>query len=212
MPARYALYGFFRSGPTYKVALALSLSGEAFDYISVSLRDGEHKTPAFLAVNRFGQVPALEDRSNGMLLCQSASILEYLADKTGKFGGATLAERIQAREWCLWDFDRLALNIYRPRAVKLGVRQMDPIVVAQYETEGRMGLQVLDDALKGREWLVGEHPTFADIDLYGVVVYAPEGGFDLTGFPNILAWMKRMEALQGFRTREQLLPEQSRPA
>jgi glutathione S-transferase len=207
MVARYVLYGFFRSGPTYKVALALSLSGEAYDYVSISLRDGAQKAPDFLAKNRFGQVPVLEDRSNGMILCQSASILEYLADKTGQFGGATLLERIRAREWCLWDFDRLALNIYRPRAVKLGVRQMDPIVVAQYETEGRMALQVLDESLKGRDWLVGDHPTFADIDLYGVVVYAPEGGFDLSPYPNILSWMKKVEALPGFRTRQDLLPE-----
>jgi glutathione S-transferase len=212
MAARFVLYGFFRSGPTYKVALALALSGEAYAYESVALRDGQHKTPEFLAKNRFGQVPALEDRSNGMVLCQSAAILDYLADKTGKLGGATLLERIQAREWCLWDFDRLALNIYRPRAVKLGIRQMDPAVVAQYETEGKAALQVLDDWLRGRNWLVGEHPTFADVDVYGVVVYAPDGGYDLSAYPNIGDWMKRFEALPGYGTREQLLPQESRSA
>ncbi len=212
MPARFALYGFFRSGPTYKVALALSLSGEPYDYISVALRDGEHKKPDFLARNRFGQVPALEDRSNGMMLCQSAAILDYIADKTGKLGGATLEERIRAREWCLWDFDRLALNIYRPRAVKLGIRQMDPAVVTQYETEGRVALQVLEDWLKGRSWLVGDHPTFADVDIYGVVVYAPDGGYDLAAYPHLSQWMKRLEALPGFGTREALLPQESRSA
>lgn len=212
MPARFVLYGFFRSGPTYKVALALALSSEPYDYVSIALRDGEHKKPEFLAKNRFGQVPALEDRSNGMMLCQSASILDYLADKTGKLGGATLEERYRAREWCLWDFDRLALNIYRPRAVKLGIRQMDPAVVAQYETEGKAALEVLEGQLAGRHWLVGDHSTFADVDLYGVLIYAPDGGYDLSIYPNITGWMKRIEALPGFGTREQLLPQESRNA
>lgn len=212
MPARYVLHGFFRSGPTYKVALALSLSGEPYAYEHIALREAQQKTPEFLAKNRFGQVPVLEDRSNGMMLCQSAAILDYLADKTGKLGGATLQERIQAREWCLWDYDRLAAHIYRPRVVKLGIRQYDPAIVAQHEIEGKVALQVLDDWLKSRNWLVGEHPSFADVDVYGVVVYAPEGGYDLSAYPHVSAWMKRIEALPGYGTREQLLPQESRAA
>ena len=54
MAARFVLHGFFRSGPTYKVALALSLSGEPYAYESIALREGQHKTPAFLAKNRYG--------------------------------------------------------------------------------------------------------------------------------------------------------------
>src|SRR5215213_9416813 len=123
MSARYTLHGIFASGPTYKVGLMLALAGEPFDYVHVALREGEHKTPAYLAKQRFGQVPLLVDNSNGRHLCQSAAILEYLADKTGKFGGATLQERMDAREWVFWEFDRLSKGIYRPRAAKLGFAQ-----------------------------------------------------------------------------------------
>lgn len=99
MTARYTLYGLFASAPSYKVGLMLTLCDEAFDYVHVNLREGAHKKPDYLKINRFGQVPALVDNSNGKTLCQSGAILEYLADKTGKFGGASLDDRLRAREW-----------------------------------------------------------------------------------------------------------------
>src|SRR5919112_5548788 len=120
MPARFELHGFAYSGPTYKVALMLSLMGEPFDYVHVNIMAGEHKQPPYLSKQRFGQVPLLIDRNNGRQLCQSAAILEYLADTTGKFGGASLDERLQVREWLFWDFDRLAPAIYRSRGIRLG--------------------------------------------------------------------------------------------
>ena len=46
----------------------------------------------------------------------------------GKFGGATLDERLQAREWLYWDFDRLAAPLYRARVIKLGIRKAAPEV------------------------------------------------------------------------------------
>jgi glutathione S-transferase len=212
MPARYTLHGSFRSGPTYKVALMLALAGEPFDYVHVNMREGEHKQPAYLAKQRFGQVPLLVDNENGRQLCQSASILEYLADRIGKFGGANLDERIRAREWMFWDFDRLAPHVYRPRAARAGFRQFDPAVLAQHETEGKAALKVLDDHLAGRSWLVGDAPTIADIDVYGVVAYASDGGYDLGAYPNLSAWKGRVEALPGFASPEQLLPKETKAA
>jgi glutathione S-transferase len=212
MPARYSLHGSFRSGPTYKVGLMLALAGEPFDYEHVNMREGEHKQPAYLAKQRYGQVPLLVDNENGRHLCQSASILEYLADRIGKFGGASLDERIRAREWMFWDFDRLAPHVYRPRAARTGIRQYDPAVLAQHETEGKAALKVLDDHLAGRSWLVGDAPTIADIDVYGVIVYARDGGYDLDAYPSLSAWKGRVEALPGFASPEQLLPKETRAA
>lgn len=212
MPARTTLHGHFMSGPTYKVGLALSLMGEPFDYVHVDLRRGDQKAPDYLAKNRFGQVPCLVDAENGRSLCQAASILDYLADKAGKLGGAGPDGRIVIREWMFWEYDRFAAPIYRSRAAKLGFRQLSPEAVAGYATEGGAALGVLDAQLAGRRWLVGETPTIADVDLYGVVRYAPEGGFDLAIYPNVQAWMAGVEALPGFKTPEQALPRESRAA
>jgi glutathione S-transferase len=211
MPARYTLHGSFMSGPTYKVGLFLSLAGEPFDYVHIRMRDGEHKQPAYMSKQRYGQVPLLVDGQNGRELCQSASILEYLADTTGKFGGANLDERIRAREWMYWDFDRLAPPVYRSRGLKLGFRKGGPEIVEMYHTEANASLKVLDDHLAGRRFVVGEGPTIADIDLYGVTAYAAEGGIDLGSFPNVSAWMSRMEALPGF-IRAGSLPQDTKAA
>jgi glutathione S-transferase len=211
MPARFTLHGVFLSGPTYKVGLFLSLAGEPFDYVHVNLREGEHKQPPYLAKQRFGQVPLLVDANNGRKLCQSASILEYLADMTGKFGGANLDERIQAREWMYWDFDRLAPAIYRSRGLKLGFFQGGPEIAEMCAANGHAALKVLDGHLAGRAWMVGEGATIADVDLYGVVAYAGEGGFDLGPYPNVSAWKARVEALPGFLAAG-ALPRETRAA
>ncbi len=81
-----------------------------------------------------------------------------------------------------------------------------------YNTEGNVALKVLDDHLAGKEWLVGSGPTIADIDVYGVVDYAPAGGFDLGQYKNISAWMERMRGLKGFGGSGTLLPKESRAA
>lgn len=206
MSARYTLHGIWLSGPTYKIALALSLAGEAFDYVHAHPRI-DAKTPEFLAKNRFGQVPLLVDNSTGQNLVQSAAILDYLADATGKFGGANAAERQLCREWMYWDFDRLSAPIYRMRGQRLGLRSLTQAIAEMYVSEGNVALKVLDDHLNGREWIVGTAVTIADVDIYGVVAYASAGGYDLKQYANVSAWVKRLSALPGFATPENLMPK-----
>ena len=211
MSARFTLHGIWLSGPTYKVALMLSMSEQPYDYEHTHPRI-EAKSPAFLAKNRYGQVPCLIDNSNGRALCQSAAILEYLADVTGRFGGSTRDERLQAREWMYWEFDRLAAPIYRMRGQRMGFRSFGQSVAEMFVQEGQAALKMLDDHMKGRDWIVGEHPSIADIDIYGVTAYAAAGGFDLAAFPVVSGWMARFEKLPGFGTAEQLMPKASRAA
>lgn len=212
MTARYTLHGIWLSGPAYKVGLLLALAGEKFNYEHVNLRAGEHKQPGFVAKQRYGQVPLLEDAETGLKLCQSASILEYLADHLGKFGGQGAQEKIEAREWMFWDFDRLAGHIYRMRGQRLGLRSIAQPIAEMHFTEGKVALKVLDDHLKGRHWLVGSGLTIADIDIYGVVAYAPAGGFNLAQYENLSGWMTRMESQPGFKPNDQLLPKASQAA
>ena len=212
MPARFELHGIAFSGPTYKVGLMLTLAGEPFDYVHVNMMQGEHKQPAHLSKQRYGQVPLLIDRNNGRHLCQSAAILEYLSDTLGRFGGATLDERLQAREWLYWDFDRLSSHVYRARTIRLGIRPAGPEVLEACMTEGNGALATLDRHLAGRGWIVGEGATIADIDIYGVVAFADEAGFDLSAYSHLQAWMGRVEAMPGFAGTKALLPMASRVA
>lgn len=208
MTARYALHGTWLSGPTYKAALLLSLLGQRFDYVHTNLQAGKHKEPEYLAKNHFGQVPCLIDRKAGLSIAQSGVILEYLADAEKRFLPADGVGRLRAREWILWDFDRLVPNIYRPRARKLGFRPADPATLQMYANDGDAALTFLDNHLKNGSWLVGREPTIADVDLYGVVSYAPEADFDLARYPSLQAWVSRVQALPGFRPADTLLPRQ----
>lgn len=212
MPARFELHGVAFSGPTYKVGLILSVAGEPFDYIHVNMMAGEHKQPAYLSKQRYGQVPLLVDRNNGRHLCQSASILEYVADTLGKLGGATLNERFEAREWLYWDFDRLAPAIYRSRSIRRGFRKGGPEILEMCAADAASALKVLDRHLAGRTWIVGEGMTIADLDIYGVVAFAGEAEIDLAPYAQVTAWMNRVEALPGFKGPKDLLPMESRVA
>ena len=212
MATRFELNGVFLSGPTYKVGLMLALAGEAFDYVHVNLAGGEHKQPPYLAKQRYGQVPLLVDRNNGRHLCQSAAILEYLADTLGKFGGATLDERLQVREWLYWDFDRLAPAIYRSRGIRAGFFKGGEETLELCAANAAAALKTLDRHLSGRNWIVGESPTIADIDVYGVLVYAADAAVDLAPYANVTAWIDRFKAIPGFKHPTDLLPPQSRVA
>jgi len=201
---QYTLYGSRFSGPTYKVALLLSLARRPFDYVEVSLRDGEHKTQQFLVKNRYGQVPCLRDAN--LYLCQSAAILEHVAETTHRYNGRTSGEVARAREWMFWDFDKLAPGVYGLRGRNLGVRRLDEAVARYFTAGAEASLALLDRILAPIDWLASRRPTIADIDVYGVVRYAPEAGFDLSAYPHVVAWMKRLESLPGFGHPEDILP------
>jgi glutathione S-transferase len=203
--SKLTLYGMWLSGPTYKAGLALSLMGEPFAYKHVDLRAGAHKQPEFLAINRFGQVPALVD--GDLRLCQSGSILLYLAEKFGKMGGKTAEDKARVREWVFWEYDRLAGNVYRPRAIQRGFMKADDNVHQLYLGQANDALKVLDAALAQSPFLVGGEATVADVAVYGDVAYAGEAAIDLAPYANITAWMARVEALPGFNKYEDALPK-----
>jgi glutathione S-transferase len=210
MAAPYTLHGIWLSGPTYKVGLMLAMTGQKFDYENIALREGAHQKPEYRAKSRWGQVPCLTVAATGKNLVQSAAILGYLAQATGKFAGADAHEQQDIREWMLWTADRLGPPVYRSRAAKLGFRAMDPAVVEMYATEGKAVLKTLEAHLTGQHWLVGKAATIADVDAYGVACYATDGGFALTDYPHVQAWMQRFEALPGFSKADTLLPKENK--
>jgi glutathione S-transferase len=205
---RFTLYGFAGSGPTYTAALCMSLMRHPFSYIHVSLRDGQHKQADYLVKNRYGQVPALRD---GQHYCvQSAAILLHLAEALGKFDGKTPAERQRVREWLFWQWDKLALPIYRLRARNRGFRQFGEEVRTMYDTDAKAALAVLEQELTKNEWVGGKKATVADIGIYGVLRYSGDANVDVGLYPHVVAWKKRFELQPGFAAPEQLLPMESK--
>jgi glutathione S-transferase len=203
MDDRITLYGSFTSSSTYKPMLFLALARIGFSFKTVNLKTGKQNEPEYLAVNRYGKVPALRHR--GLTIVQSNVILDYLARVTGHFEGASEQDRWQAREWLSWEADAIQ-NIARVRHFSR-FRAVDAAVMAHFRPLAEEALGFMDKSLVGRDWLVGAACTIADIGCWGRMVFMAEGGMDITGWPNVEAWSRRLAAMPGFALPYDLIPK-----
>ena len=200
---RFTLYGSPHSLPTYKVALMLRMSGAPFTFRYVSYQKEMHKTPEFLALSRWGQVPVLTEGDR--VFTQSAAIVEHLAKTLGRFQGADQATRQAVREWLYWDVDALFPPIFGCYGVQLGQRKLlpinvEPMIAGYHRARAEAALSVLNSHLGGRNFLCAAEPTIADLFCYGDVAFADICEFDLKGWADVAGWAARVTALPGFRS------------
>jgi glutathione S-transferase len=197
------LYGSFTSSSTYKPMLYLSLARLAFSFKTVNLKNGVQKLPEYLAVNRYGQVPALRHR--GLTIVMSNVILDYLARTTGHFEPVSEQDRWRAREWLSWENDAIT-NVARVRHFAR-FRAVAPEIVEHFRAPADSALSFIDKALESRQWLVGDACSIADIGCWGRMVFMAEGGFDIARWPNLEAWSLRLKAMPGFALPYDLIPK-----
>lgn len=189
------LYHFPLSGHAHRAHLFVSLLGLPHELIEVDLASGAHKTPEFLALNPFGQVPVLDD--DGTIISDSNAILVYLAKKSGQsqWLPEDAKDSAAVQRWLSVAAGELA---YGPAAARLitvfGARFNPDEVIAR----AHILLARIEAHLAGRDWLVGNGPTIADVALYSYIASAPEGNVDLSGYPGVNAFLRRVEALPGF--------------
>lgn len=189
------LYRFARSGHCHRVELMLALLGLPYENVDVNLAGGEQRHPAFLAKNRFGQVPVIDD--DGTVLADSNAILVYLAKRYG--GTQWLPEdplgAAQVQRWLSAAAGPVAYGVAAARAAALFGSPVDaPAAIAR----GHQFLRVLEDELAGREFLAAAHATIADLACYAYVAHAPEGKVSLADYPGVRAWLARVQALPRF--------------
>ncbi|AZC54160.1 glutathione S-transferase family protein [Pseudomonas chlororaphis] len=189
------LYNFPRSGHAHRVELMLSLLGLPFELIFVDLAKGEHKQADFLALNSFGQVPVIDDR--GVVLADSNAILVYLAQKYGQ-GRWLPSDAVGAARVQRW------LSVAAgPIAFGPAVARLITVFGAQRNAEEAIDrshalLKVVEQELTASPYLAGSEPTIADIAGYSYIAHAPEGNVSLADYPQVRAWLARIEALPGF--------------
>ena len=203
MDDRITLYGSFTSSSSYKPMLYLALARVEFSFRTVDLKYGAQKLPEYLSINRYGKVPTLRHR--GLTIVQSNVILDYLARTTGHFEAASEQDRWTAREWLSWEADAIT-NVAKVRHYSR-FREVDPAVMAYFRPPAEEALTFVDQSLAGRQWLVGDTCTIADIGCWGRMVFMAEGGFDITRWPNLLAWSERLKAMPGFALPYDLIPK-----
>ena len=200
------LFGSFTSSSTYKPMLYLALARLPFSFRTVNLKYGAQKEADYLAVNRYGQVPALRHR--GLTIVQSNVILDYLARSTGHFAGRSEQEQWTAREWLSWEADNIT-NVAKVRHYSR-FRAVDQAVMDYFRPLAEAAVSFVDKALAGRAWLVGDAPTIADVGCWGRMVFMAEGGLDIACWPNVHAWSQRLAALPGYALPYDLIPKKDR--
>lgn len=206
MDDRLTLFGSFTSSSSYKPMLYLSLARLPFSFRTVNLKIGKQNEPEHLARNRYGKVPVLQHR--GLTIVQSNVILSYLAQTTGHFEGKTEQERWTAREWLDWEPDAIS-NVAKVRHYSR-FRAVDPAVMDYFRPLAEAALSFVDKSVKGRDWLVGDSPTIADIGCWGRMVFMAEGGMNIENWPHLLAWSNRLKAMPGFALPYDLIPSKDR--
>jgi glutathione S-transferase len=193
-PIRF--YRFALSGHSHRVELFLSLLGLPVEAIDVDLAGGGNRTPEFLARSPFGQVPAIEDGE--VTLADSNAILVYLASRYDDTGRWLPRDPVAAAEVQRWLSVAAGFLAYGPAAAR-----MVTVFGAKLDQEGAKKVaarlyKVLEAHLADSRFLTGAQPTIADIALYTYTAVSPEGGVSLAPYPNIQAWLDRVEALPGF--------------
>ena len=190
------LYRHALSGHSHRAQLLLSLLGLDAELVDVDLAAGEHKQPAFLAKNRFGQLPVLEDGDN--VIADSNAILVYLAERYDASNTWMPIDSVAAAQVQRFLSTAAGQVAYGPAAARL-VNVFGAALDHQRAIEVAHNLLgVLESHLDGREWLVGDNPTVADVANYAYIAHAPEGDVSLQNYPNVQAWLGRIAALPGF--------------
>lgn len=202
----YTLYEYPPSGNSYKVHLLLHELELEHQAVSVDILKGESRTPEFLKKNPNGRIPVLELEC-GRTLAESNAIMWYLAD-----GTALLPEdswdRAKVLEWLSFEQYNLEPNIAVARLWLFSLGKTEAELgekLSEKKEKGLEALNVLEGGLQGRDYLVGERFSIADIGLYGYTHVAEEGGFSLSDFPNIRSWFKRIAARPKYLAMEQTL-------
>jgi len=188
------LYDDTLSRNGYKVRLLLSHLGRPFDYVPVNITAGQSRTDEFLRKNIAGRIPVLE-LEDGTLLPESGAMLFYLAQGT-PFLPSSAIEAAQVLRWMFFEQNQVECNLGGARAWHKNGREFTlPEAFAQRVAQGAEALGVLNAHLSAHTWLACDRFTIADIAVYGYVSCADEGGFDLSTYPAVAAWLARIAAL-----------------
>ncbi|CUJ98859.1 Maleylpyruvate isomerase [Ruegeria denitrificans] len=188
------IHSFPLSGHAHRAVLFANLAGINHDVIDVDLAGGEHKREPFLSLNPAGQVPVLED--GDVVVSDSNAILVYLARKYAP----SYLPTDPAREAEVQKFLTLAAGeiAFGPAAARLINVFNAPLDKDFTHATAAKVLTKLDAHLEGREWLVGDAPTIADVAIYSYSAHAPEGDVSLEPYANLRRLLANIEALDGF--------------
>jgi glutathione S-transferase len=193
------LYGHKISGNSYKARLMLALLNLDYEWVEVDLMQGEQKSPAYLAMNPFGQVPLLVDGET--TLADAQAILVYLARQYGGESWLPIEPLPMAQviRWLSTAAGEVRQGPEHARLYHLFGAGTN-INIDRATQKSEFILNQLEQHLSQRTWLEFERPTIADVAVFPYVALARDGKINLDAYPQILQWIDRVKQLPGFIT------------
>lgn len=192
------IYGDIQSGNCYKVKLLCSLLDIQHEWIHIDILIGQTKTSHFLAKNPNGKIPLLE-LADGQLVSESNAIINFLAAGSDYLpkDAYTLAK---VQQWQFFEqySHEPYIAVARYIAKYLGLPESRKTEYESKQDGGIKALTVMEKQLEQTLYLTGDKATTADITLFAYTHVAQEGGFDVSKFPAIIAWIKRIEGNSKF--------------
>ena len=193
MSGKLVIHGDSRSGNCLKVSWTADLLGLDYEWVETDIMKGESRTDEFLKLNPSGQTPTVV-LPDGRPLAQSNAIILHLAElKNSALVPDDPYERAKVHEWLFWEQYSHEPFIAVRRFLKVLAGKHDDEIDPKLLARGTAALARMELALGEGPYLVGAALTVADIALVAYTRVAPEAGFDLEDFPNVRAWIARVE-------------------
>lgn len=181
----------------HKISIFLEESDQVYTIYPINISKGDQFQPSFLQIAPNNRIPAIVDREptdggDPISVFESGAILQYLAEKTGKFLSPDRRVRIQTMEWLFWQVGGLGPMLGQNHHFTQYAPEKIPYAIQRYLKETERLYRVLNQQLSNREYIVGEY-SIADMAAYPWVVPHQNQQIDLNNFPNIKRWFESIQ-------------------
>jgi GST-like protein len=178
----------------FKATIALAELGLPYRLRHVRIEQGEHRLPAFLALNPHGRIPVLVDHDTGITVFESAAILLYLAEKTGRLLPAQPQQRWAAITWLQFHAASMGPMLGQRVHFEMAQGGANAAATAHFHQLSEAALATMDGRLADNAYLAGDEYSIADIASFGWLHIAQLVGFDFSAWPHLGAWYARVAA------------------
>ncbi|WP_312151624.1 glutathione S-transferase family protein [Pseudomonas sp.] len=177
----------------FKITIALEEMGLAYSLRHVRIEQGQQRHADFLALNPYGRIPVLVDRSSGITLFESAAILLYLADKSGQLLDRQPQAHWQTITWLMFHSASMGPLLGQRVHCELFEQTRNEPAINRYRQLSETALATLDQHLANRLWLAGDAFSIADIASFGWMHIARVIDFDFSHHRHLSEWFARVE-------------------
>ena len=193
------IYGDSKSGNCYKLQLLCANLNIDYQWIEIDILQGDTQSEEFLSKNRNGKIPILQ-LDSGEILSESNAILHYLARGSSLCTNENLGNA-KILQWQFFEQYSHEPTIAVARFIEkyLGLPKERLQEYKAKQQAGYKALDVMEQHLATHTFFVSNNYSIADISLYAYTHVAHEGGFNLTSYPNINAWLQRVAQQPGYQ-------------